>query len=229
MLETATMKWVRNYSFDLIQEIFWEEKFFDEVWKHESKTDSKLCAVDYLPTCSFGQMRHMTIKKVDKIKVEEQGLRAWILSDEPNYAEKLDALSNVGRWKKFGLEVFPTEEKLVDQANLYHVWEVENSNVLPFELNPIFDVPEEFEEVSGKDYDVQYALRVYNTRYGKIAYMYLKSKDGKELRWKQKQHIKNEIVGDETALEVIFDKAKNLPYTCLVCLPMGYKLDFGLS
>lgn len=229
MSNTATMKWERYYGFELIQAIFSEEKFFDEVWRYENAKVQATCLVDNLPTYNnFGKMRHMTIKKVDKAKVEQQGITAWIFSDEPNYAEKLSALKNVGQWKKFGLEVFPTEEKLVDQANLYHVWEVENSNVLPFELNPIFDVPEEFEEVSGKDYDVQYALRVCNTRYGKIAYMYLKSKDGKELRWKQKQHIKNEIVGDETALEVIFDKAKKLPYTCLVCLPMGYNLEFGL-
>ena len=63
----------------------------------------------------------------------------------------------------------------------------------------------------------------------RIKYLYLWSADGKELTWKRKQLAKNEIYSDAvTAVEVISSKGAEKNYSCLVCLPLDFRLGFGL-
>lgn len=230
MSENTTMKWERSYVLDFIQAFCFEEKLFYEAWKCKVSNDKvRLCLIDHTTTKKFGEIRHMAMQTA--LSTDETGLDFidWLLTvEEPTYAQKLDTMKEIGTWKKCGLEVFPTGENLVDRADIYHVWELSSKELLPFSLDPIFDLPQTFEEISVKGVQVEYAMRVLKTEYGKMAYLYLKPVNRQELRWKEKQAIKDEIVGDETAVEVICEEAKDLPYTCLVCLPMNYELDFGL-
>lgn len=230
MSKKASMNWERAYALDIIQQLCFEERIFSEAWKCRTGEDKvKLCLIDNVTTKKFGEMRHLALQTALCTDGKDLDLEAWLRTiEEPTYAEKLDTMKKIGTWKKCGLEVFPTGENLVDYADIYHIWELSDKRLLPFSLDPIFDLPEELEEISVKGVKVKYAIRVLKTEYGRMAYLYLIPSNGTELRWKQKQRIKDELVGNETAVEVIFDKAKKLPYTCLACLPMNYELDFGL-
>lgn len=230
MSENTTMKWERSYALDFIQELCFEEKVSYEAWKCKiSANKVQLCLIYHLTSKKFGEIRHIATQTAICTEGIILDFESWLQTiGEPKYLQKLDTLKNIGTWKKCGLEVFPTVENLVDKADVYHIWELRDKNCLPFKLDPIFDLPEEFEEISVKGVKVEYAMRVLKTKYGKMAYLYLKPVNRTELRWKEKQSIKSEIIGNETAVEVICNEAKDLPYTCLVCLPMNYELDFGL-
>jgi len=198
---------------------------YDESWRKEEQNQSFAALITYLETEKFGEMRQITLKKVDKLKVQKYGFDAWYYSEEPNYLEKLDALKNLGQWKQIGLEVFPTIENLVDAVNLYHVWELQSKNAFPFEIYPIMELPELDQLANIKEISAEYAIKTYRTQYGPVAYLYLKAE--KELIWRQKQALKNEIIGEDlTAVEMICEEAKDLKYSCLICLPMNYELDF---
>ena len=138
-------------------------------------------------------------------------------------------LSNISKWSGFALEVFPTAANLMDQANLYHIWQLKHSEGFPFDINVINSAQDFDKELHILNKDVRYQLVAKKTSYGNVGYLFLKSNDGTELCWKEKQYLKDEIIGDDlTAVEIISEEFKNLGYTCLVCLPIDYELDFGI-
>jgi len=215
---------------NFLQQIITAAGVFDEFWEMETEIKHTECSITRFKSNKFGEMLHLMLEITDLEKRKQNFLKALKDGEEPNFLEKLDALKNVGKWKQIGLEVFPTTEKLVDRANLYHVWELQSKEIFPFELEPIYILPESFEIIEVNGILIQYALKVNKTQYGPIAYLYLKKIDGTELIWRQKQFIKNELFGENlTAVEVISEESKQLTYSCLICLPIGYKLDFTLS
>lgn len=217
-------QWLRQYTAEAIQYFLVPVKVFDELWHYETENELTSAMLIDLKSRLLGPIRQISLSKIDQ--GNENLLEALIEAKEPNYEEKLQVLSGVGKWKKCAMEVFPTTDNLVDEVNMYHIWELQES-AFPFDISPISQLPDSLEEVS-EDIHVQYAMRTANTKYGRVAYLYLKP-HAEELRWKEKQKIKNEIIGEDlTAVEIISDKAKNLGYSCLVCLPWGYEFDFGL-
>lgn len=207
----------------------WDRQI-DEIWIASNSTEKTAVQIRNFSTPKFGEMRHLFIKVLNLKKYALQGAFAIRNSEDPTYEQKAWVLSTLGRWKKLALEVFPKTSELVDGANLYHIWELENEEKLPFDLNPIAQLPDTLsDELISKAYAVNYELKGRRTTNGNVGYLYLRSKDGKELKWRQKYDIKNEIIGEDLiAVEVISEKFRSLNYTCLLCLPIDYTLDFGL-
>ena len=202
----------------------------DEIWLASNSKERIVVQLRNFSTPRFGAMRHLLIKVLNLKKFALQGTFAIRNSEDPTYEQKAWVLSTLGKWKKIALEVFPKTSELIYAANLYHIWEIESEEKLPFDLTPITQLPETLsEKLITKSYSVDYELQGRRTPYGNVGYLYLRSKDGTELKWKEKQEIKNEIIGEDLiAVEVISEKFSNLNYTCLLCLPIDYNLDFGL-
>ena len=208
----------------------WERQL-SEIWKCTTKQHFIICQIRNLSTSKFGSMRHIVTKVVDKACLKEHPTLAIINSLDPSYSEKVSILMAIGKWKQLALEVFPRTEDLVDRANLYHIWEVEDTSHLPFDISHIKQNPNFFaDESTGKGYSVEYELHGKRSKNGIVGYLYLRSKDGSELKWKQKQQAKNDIIGEDmVAVEVISENFMKLGYTCLICFPIGYRLDFGIN
>lgn len=224
-------KWEKAPVFDYEQGGDSWERQISECWKYSTKSKESIINVRYIKETKWGEMRHIIIVEVDREKVAKQGVTAIIHSEEPTYGEKVRILSKIGKWKQVALEVYPAEENLVDRANVYHLWEVESKEILPFPTQKVFESPESFnEKLKLKDCTISYAKEkgIIN---GKVCmYLYLKRNDGKELKWKQKQIAKNEIFMESvTAVEVICKEAIVNDYSCLICLPHDFKLGFGIS
>lgn len=206
----------------------WERQI-DAIWKVRAGKKEFLVQQRNFLSKNFGEMRHHIIKKIDNEKLRREGFMAMRNSEEPTYIEKMWVLTSVGKWEKIALEVYPTESQVIDAVNLYHMWEMESEEILPFSIEECFIEPEAFEETVNVDGKIKYTSRTGFMGKERIKYLYLRSVDGKELKWKQKQLAKNEIYSDSvTAVEVISGKGAEKNYSCLVCLPHDFKLGFGL-
>lgn len=203
----------------------------DEMWQWRKGTKVFLIQLHYLGEKCFGEATHLTIKKVDMLDVLQKGkLEAMINSQEPTYSEKLKIVRKFTDTNStIAMEVFPKEREVMDQANLYHVWTAQKSQ-FPFGIKEATELPKgkEWECETVGDIEIEYMVRVSKTDRGKIAYLYLKRRDGKELCWREKQLIKNELQSEELmAIELITKHGEGTP-TCLVFPPIGFELDFGL-
>lgn len=205
------------------------ERNINEIWTHINDDKSIIVQIRYLPKTKFGEMRHLSIKKIDTKSYLKNPLSAIFLLNEPTYKNKVWILNSLGKWKKIALEVFPVEDNLVDGANMFHLWELKSKDVLPFSTEEIGNTPKLNCKLSLKKCNIVYSEKTGYINKETIKYLYLKREDGKELTWYQKYHAKNEIYSSEVlAVEVIADSFAGNDYSCLVCLPYNYKLGFGI-
>lgn len=202
-----------------------------DVWNGNTKKYQYVVVRDDIST-NFGEGKHISIKKVDIKKLKKDALRASIDAMEPDYGEKLSILKKLGKWNRVGLEIFPSIKNVVDDSNLYHIWEIESMRKFPFPTYLAFTVPNstEYQTVSVGKIQGKYVIRTLKNDMGTITYLYLKS-TGKEFSWSEKQALKDKIVGENiTAVELICDYIISgvARETCLICLPAQYELKFGL-
>lgn len=202
----------------------------DEMWTWKRSSDMFTVQVHHMGSRKFGTMTHLTVKKLDMADAFHDFLHAFIHSQEPNYSEKVAIVQKlVGRSDMVAMEVFPIHANVVDNANLYHIWIAEKSK-FPFSTVEISTLPEnkEWESETVGDLDIEYMVRIQKRESFKSVYMYIRRKDGKELRWWEKQRLKNELQYEGlNAVEIISKYGVDKP-TCLLCFPSGYTFDFGL-
>lgn len=203
----------------------------DEMWQWRKDTNIFPIQIHYLGEKCFGEAIHLTIKKVDILDVLSKGkFEAMVNSQEPTYSEKLKIIQKfTDQNTTITMEVFPRQKNVVDHANLYHIWTGQKKK-FPFGLREATELPEgkEWESEQVGDLSIEYMLRITRTNMGKVVYLYLRRKDGQELRWKEKQLLKNELQSEELmAIELITKHGEGKP-TCLLFPPLGFGLDFGL-
>ena len=180
---------------------------------------------------AFGEIFHIALHKTDMIKCVLDGLYNFLYnSDEPTYEEKVKIVHKLRDTEsKVFVEVFPNQRKLVDAADIYHIWEIDKTR-FPFDIEDAFILPKdkEWERECVNGLDIEYMVKTQKNKIEKIAYFYLRRVDGKELSWKEKQLLKNELQHEElTAIEIISESGIGKP-TCLMYLPIGTCFDFGL-
>lgn len=206
-------------------ESFWKGEKKVGVWRYLGIPISYLLFLTS-NNSSWGEVLHLTIKKLDQLKAH-MDVRYYFDSEEPTFAEKIQARQVIRQTNRIGLEVFPKESNLIDGANLYHVWLLPEEFEFPFSIV----LPEEIpltESTSG----ISYGKKEVSTQWGSVTYYLLEDSAKKELKWKQKQTFKNDVCGKESlAIEIIPAKASCSPYqnkSCLICLPEQMNLPFGL-
>ncbi len=207
------------------------EKNIAEIWRYNDPSWMIFVVqVSYLNNSQWGKMRHLIVKKVSPAEVAKSGISGLFNSKYPTYKDRVWILKSCGKWKKVALEVFPTTDNLVDGANLYHFWELEKEDVIPFSINEVLEAPDSFDKTLDlADCSIEYSEKTGFFGRSHFKYLYLRRTDGKEFTWYQKQFAKNNIYSDDiTAIELILDKAVKNDYVCLICLPYNFQLGFGL-
>lgn len=196
----------------------------DQCWRYTGKRYKEAFQIRFLESKNFSSMTHIIMKRVDK----EKGPKGYLDSEELMYEEKVRILRKLGRVGRVALEVFPERCDLVDDANLYHIWEIADEKILPFSTGEIFTGNSlKWDRLEAVDLSAQYATKVVKTPIGRVMYLFLKGDNG-ELHWWEKQQLKEAATGDVTAVEIVTSSMSNLGYSCLICLPYKYQLDFGL-
>ena len=95
-------------------------------------------------------------------------------SDEPTYEEKVKIVQKLRNIKsKVFVEVFPNQRRLVDAADVYHIWEIDKAK-FPFDVEDAFILPEgkEWERECVNGIDIEYMVKTKKNKIGKIAYFY---------------------------------------------------------
>lgn len=146
---------------------------------------------------------------------------------EPTYREKLVILRQIGYWKNCAVEVMPRKCEIVDKIDAYHMYEFPSPTQFEFNYHPIFQAPQKYDTMQMDDGLFEYFLRGED---GGLQYLYLRKKNGKELRWWDKQNLKDKIVGaHRCAVEMIIGGMESREYTALIVLPAGRTMDFMLT
>lgn len=210
-------------------------KQITSIWKKEDRKEAILCQVRDFINDDTQAMRHFIIKKIDKAKVKQNPL-SMKQSEDPTYNDRADILVKLGKWKEIALEVFPREEDLVDQANLYHLWEVENEFLLPFSTDLIgknySTYQDQLTSIPNRDkstFDVTYSVLTRRYAAGIFSFLFIIPNDSNELNWRQKYDIKCAVLGkDISAVEVISSRFSDLGYTCIIGYPDNLRLPFSI-
>ena len=178
----------------------------------------------------FGDITHIAITKNSPMQEIMNGSIGTTDGYEPTYSEKVIITQKlIMSNSTVAMEIFPKQANVVDKVDMYHIWVCEKRE-FPFGILETTEIPDgkEWESETVAGLEIEYIVRTTKTKFGKVAYFYIRRKDGKELRWVEKQQIKNELQHEDlTAIEIISAEGIGKP-TCLMYLPEGYYLDFGL-
>lgn len=194
-----------------------------EVWRFKGKFYFVVQKREF--SCEWGQMNHITIKKISKENFENGRV---FDSVEPDYQEKIWIRQVVRETNRDMLEVFPRESSLVDMENLYHLWILPIDYHFPFSIE--YPTERNYEE-TGYFYDIMFGVKEIQTEDGKVVVLSIKSRDGKRIPWKSKQEIKDDLIGkEETAIEIIPKGVKSMKDNecCIIGMPKRFQLPFGL-
>ena len=105
------------------------------------------------------------------------------------------------------------------------MYEFPSPTLFEFKYHPIFQAPPNYKTTD--DGRFEYFLRGEDEG---LQYLYLRNKRGGELRWWDKQNLKDQIVGaHRCAVEMIIGGMESKNYTALIVLPAGRTMDFTLT
>lgn len=224
-------EWSRIPNVDIVRR-FNGEAYVQDGWEwNKSHYLITIYSINVNRYSRFGKITHLTMHKLDFCRAFYKGqYEAAINSLEPNYEEKVEIAEKLMDMENtVAIEVFPNQRNLVDEANVYHIWGIDKTK-FPFDIEKAFTLPEdkEWEKENVEGINIEYMVRTTKTKLGKVAYFYLRRVDGKSLSWKEKQLLKNELQHESlTAIEIISEQGIDKT-TCLIYLPIGTFLDFGL-
>lgn len=98
----------------------------DRCWIRE---EDGVCVCSRLLRTSIGKVEHVTItRKTDDHLAGKPGDFTW--------AEKQQIKNELFGTKRAAVEVFPTEDRLIDVMDVYHLWVFEKGFQLPFGIHP---------------------------------------------------------------------------------------------
>lgn len=123
-------KWIKgvppqmlNDQFGLYRGVWMKE--MDRCWLRES---DGTCVCSRLIRTKFGKVEHVTITLSDASRAE--GLKDF------TWAEKQEIKNELFGENRFAIEVYPKEERLVDMADVYHLWVFDKKLDMPFGIHP---------------------------------------------------------------------------------------------
>ena len=195
----------------------------------------------FLPTPTLGQVQRITMQIIDWKHPDNDKIPLALSLGakvnpksfpcvEPTMHEKLSIMK---RFKKFdsdfAIEVFPEQDLLVDEANMYHIWLLEKgADFFPFCVKEAMNRPDDYSWQSNKLYDGLISTKVVKSSLGPVCFLYLHTH--KYIPWVRKQLIKDKLFGDYiNAVEIISPIMAEKDYECLVLFPCKYTLPFGLK
>ena len=80
------------------------------------------------PVASFGLIEHVTLTRSVSEAVKGNYGFSW--------AEKQEIKNELFGEDRFAIEVYPKERKLVDSADVYHLWVFDKKKEMPFGIHP---------------------------------------------------------------------------------------------
>ena len=100
----------------------------DRSWIRE---EDGVCVCSRLLRTSMGNVEHVTItRRSDGFTISTDGSKGFSWSEKQQIKDELFGKNRVA------VEVYPTEDRLVDTADVYHLWVFDKKFRLPFGIHP---------------------------------------------------------------------------------------------
>ena len=100
----------------------------DRCWIRE---EDGVCVSSRLLRTLWGKIEHVTIThKSDGLKVSADGSKGF------TWAEKQQIKDELFGENRVAVEVYPPKDRLIDTADVYHLWVFEKNFRLPFGIHP---------------------------------------------------------------------------------------------
>ena len=130
------MTWIKAVPPKMIQDQFgiyqgqWQPEM-DRCW---IRKEDGCCVCSRLIRTKIGKVEHVTISKKDpnapKWSITNDG------SGDLSWAEKQQIKNELFGENRVAVEVFPTEDRLVNVADIYHLWVFDKKFRMPFGIHP---------------------------------------------------------------------------------------------
>lgn len=120
--------WIKGVSPRQVHDTFgiYSGQWMPEMDRCWIRKEDGTCVCSRLLRTSVGNVEHVTITRSQTS--EKKGDFTW--------AEKQEIKDELFGRKRTAVEVFPTEDRLVDVADVYHLWVFEKGYQLPFGIHP---------------------------------------------------------------------------------------------
>lgn len=120
--------WIKGVSPRQVHDTFgiYSGQWMPEMDRCWIRKEDGTCVCSRLLRTSAGNVEHVTITRGPTS--EKKGDFTW--------AEKQEIKDELFGRKRTAVEVFPTEDRLVDAADVYHLWVFEKGYQLPFGIHP---------------------------------------------------------------------------------------------
>ncbi len=100
----------------------------DRCWIREE--DGTCVCSRLIRTKEFGNIEHVTITRKNDGKLTVDGSAGY------SWAEKQEIKDELFGKNRTAIEVYPTEDRLIDTADVYHLWVFDKKYRLPFGIHP---------------------------------------------------------------------------------------------
>ena len=125
--------WIKAIAPRMVQEKFgiYRGQWMKEMDRCWIRKEDGCCVCSRLIRTLWGTVEHVTITRGNKDKIlTNDG------SGDFTWAEKQQIKDELFGKKRVAIEVYPPEDRLVDMADVYHLWVFEKNFRLPFGIHP---------------------------------------------------------------------------------------------
>lgn len=119
------MPWIKAAPPKMLHDQFgiYQGQWMPEMDRCWINTDTDICVSSRLIRTDIGNIEHVTITKKD-------------MGTDLTWSDKQAIKDELFGKNRCAVEVYPTEDRLVDVANVYHLWVFEKGYRLPFGIHP---------------------------------------------------------------------------------------------
>lgn len=100
-----------------------------------------------VPTKQWGNVEHVTITKIRES--EDESIIATGGERAIGWNEKMQIKNELFGEDRFAIEVYPKQDRLVDVADVYHLWVFNKKFEMPFGIHP-----KEFHKAANRGYNI---------------------------------------------------------------------------
>ena len=94
------------------------------------RKEDGVCVCSRLLKTTFGNVEHVTITRKFEGSIKTDG------SGDFSWAEKQKIKDELFGKNRTAIEVYPSEDRLIDTADVYHLWVFDKNFKLPFGIHP---------------------------------------------------------------------------------------------
>ena len=134
MGEQKIMTWIKAVPPKMMHDQFgvYNGQWMPEMDRCWIRKEDGCCVSSRLLRTEWGKVEHVTISK----RPENGEIITTDGSSDLSWAEKQQIKNELFGKNRVAIEVFPTEDRLIDTADIYHLWVFEKNFQLPFGIHP---------------------------------------------------------------------------------------------